>query len=358
MSKITGLLCVVGLLHISYSFAEHNFETYSFIDSHSYSEIAPIKQVIDGLEGDPIDSGSFAFTHNQFEVGQRWNGFELAAFWRYDYYLEFDKDTAQLVYLDKNDVAPEPGREYDVFLKANHLVSRGVGLGYSYDFNPGLTGRVRLNYLTASEMLDGDLKGRVSTDTSTYAGDLQLDYGYSEDILLDREKESVRGKGYSVDVDLFWQVTDRLDVVLRGRDVYSRIRWKDLTYTRATATTDRISYDEDGNLQSIPGIQGVEGYRNHTQQLPERYWLAGHYALNDNWTASAEVFSYDAHLFPRVMLGRQWGALSVQASYDLEAQALGVGLTNRYVQFLLRADDADWEKAKALELLLNVSVHY
>lgn len=358
MNKISGLLCAVGVLSSSYTLADSTFETYSFIDSHSYSEIAPIKQVVDGLEGDPIDSGSFAFTHNQFEVGQRWKGFELAAFWRYDYYLEFDRDTAQLVYLDKNDVAPESGRKYDVYLKANHLISRGIGLGYSYDFTPDLTGRFRLNYLTASEMLDGELKGNVSTDTNTYAGDLRLDYGYSEDILLDRNKESVRGKGYSIDVDLFWQLTDRLDVVFSGRDVYSRIRWKDLTYTQATATTDRISYDENGNLQSIPGIQGREGYRNHTQQLPERYWLTGYYALNDRWTAGAEVFSYDEHLFPRVMLSRQWGALDLQVSYDLEAQAVGVGLANRYIQFLLRADDTDWEKAKALELLLNVSFQY
>lgn len=358
MNKISGSLCAIGLLFSTYTFAELEFETYSFIDSHSYSEIAPIKQVIDGLEGDPIDSGDFAFTHNQFEVGQRWKGFELAVFWRYDYYLEFDRDTAELVYLDKNDVAPDTGRKYDVYLKANHLKSRGIGLGYSYDFTPDLTGRLRLNYLTASEMLDGELNGHVSTDTNTYAGNLQLDYGYSEDILLDRPKESVRGKGYSVDVDLFWQLTDQLEVAFRGRDVHSRIRWKDLTYTQATATTDRISYDQNGNLQSIPGIRGQEGYRNHTQQLPERYWLTASHALSDRWSAGAEAFFYDEHLFPRVILSHQRGAFSLQASYDFESEALGIGLTHRYIQFLLRADDTDWEQARALELLLNVSVSY
>lgn len=349
---------MVGLLFSGYAFSEPAFETYSFIESQSYSEIAPIKQVVDGLEGSPIDSGTFAFTHNQFEVGQRWKGFELAAFWRYDYYLEFDKDTAQLVYLDKNGIAPEKGRKYDVYLKANHLVSRGIGLGYSYDFTPDLAGRVRLNYLTASEMVDGDLQGHISTDANTYDGDLKLDYGYSEDILLDRREESVRGKGYSLDVDLFWQLTERLDMAFSGRDVYSRIRWKDLTYTRATATTDRISYDQDGNLQSIPGIQGVETYRNHTQRLPERYRLTGRYVLNDRWSTSAEVFSYDEHYFPRVTLSRHWNAFTLDASYDFEAEAFGVGLSSRYAQFLLRTDDTDWEKAKALELLLSVGVRY
>jgi len=279
-------------------------------------------------------------------------------FWRYDYYLEFDNDTAQLIYLDKNDIPVVPGKTYNVDLKANHLISRGIGLGYTYQFTPELAGRFRLNYLTASEMMDGDLKGHISTDATTYSGDLKLDYGYSEDILLDRAEESVRGKGYSLDLDLFWQLTDRLNLAFHGRDVYSRIRWKDLTYTTATATTDRISYGDDGTLQSIPGVDGAEGYRNHTQRLPERYHLKANYSLNSRWSTDAEVFAYDEHYFPRVALNRHWGDMKLQASYDFEAEAFGIGLRNRYVQFLLRADDTDWEKAKALELLLSLGIRY
>jgi len=77
-------------------------QSYTEIESSSYSEAMPIKQLLNNLKGSTIKDGNFAYTHNQFEIGHRWEGFELALFWRYDYFLTFSPDTAWLFYLDKN----------------------------------------------------------------------------------------------------------------------------------------------------------------------------------------------------------------------------------------------------------------
>ena len=57
----------------------------------SASEAMPIKQLFNDLKGPTINDGDFAYTHNQVEIGHRWGAFELAIFWRYDYFI-FLKD--------------------------------------------------------------------------------------------------------------------------------------------------------------------------------------------------------------------------------------------------------------------------
>lgn len=351
-----GIALLIATLHTAQ--AAPDFETYATLQSLTYSEIAPIKQTIDGLEGDPIDSGEFAFTHNQLEVGQRWKGFEVAAFWRYDYYLQFNDDTAELFYRDKNDLPVRQGKNYDLYLRANHLRSSGFGIGYRHHFTPTLSVRGRVNYLAASEMQDGVIRGNATTMERTYSGNLKLDYSYSEDLLLDRPKESVRGRGYSADFDIDWAVTDRLNLYVHGRDVHSRISWDNLTYTTGNATTDRARYRDDGSLSFRPAATTFDGYRNHVQKLPARYQLGGSYQLTDFWSLGGEVFTYDGHAFPSAELGMHFNNFTVRANYDIEAEALGAGIEHRYFQFMLRTDNLDWEEAKFLHLQLTARVQF
>ncbi|SFM56942.1 hypothetical protein [Halopseudomonas yangmingensis] len=352
------LSLAIALLAASHAQADNRFETRSSLHSISYSDIAPIKQVIDGLKGKPINAGDFAFTHNQFEISQHWNNWEFAAFWRYDYYLEFDKDTAQLIYLDKNRQPYQEGKVYKVELDANHLRSQGLGIGYVFNIRPGLDLRTRANYLSATEMQDGSLRGAVATEAGNYSGQLDLDYNYSEDKLLKRAKQSVKGRGWSLDLDLDWQINSQLNAWLHGRDLYSAIRWNNLTYTVADATTDRASYNPDGTISFRPAVSGFEGYRDHTQRLPARYTLGSSYRMAPEWSLTGEIFSYDEHLFPRAALNWHLKHATLQASYDFGADAFGLGVNSKYLQVLLRADDTDYQKAKALQLHIAGQIRY
>jgi len=65
-------------------------------------------------------------------------------------------------------------------------------------------------------------------------------------LLPKRSEESILGQGLAVDIDIFWQLTNKVSLYVQGRDVFSYIRWREVTYTKATALTDRVSYDASG----------------------------------------------------------------------------------------------------------------
>ena len=192
---------------------DEQHQTYSELDSNSYSEAMPIKQLVNDLKGPKITDGDFAYTHNQFEIGHRWGAFELALFWRYDYFMTFSPDTAWLFYLDNNpdsnnkvtdNQANLELKDYNVRLNANHIESKGAAIGYSFYLLPELAVKARLNYFNSGSMTNGSLTGNITTSSDDYTGTLYLDYAYKRDSLLNRKEESILGQGLGVDIDVFW----------------------------------------------------------------------------------------------------------------------------------------------------------
>lgn len=339
-------------------FRDGQQQTYSEIESISYSEAMPIKQLVNDLKGPIIKDGDFAFTHNQFEIGHRWGAFELAVFWRYDYFLTFSPDTAWLFYLDKNaDSINRPDlelKDYNVRLNANHIESQGAAIGYSFDLLPELAIKTRLNYFNSGNMTNGSLTGNITTTSDDYTGTLYLDYAYKHDSLLGREEESILGQGLGIDIDVFWQITDKVSLYVQGRDVFSYIEWRDVTYTKATAITDRVSYDENGTIHVIPNISGIEGYRNQTQKLPNRYLLDLNYHL-ENWQLALQWYRYDKFNFPRLMFGSREKTIDWHVGYDLKTNAVEFGLDHSNISFKIKSERLDWSEAHDFSLALSVN---
>jgi hypothetical protein len=336
-------------------------QTYSQIESNSYSEAMPIKQLINNLKGTEIKNGDFAFTHNQFEIGHRWDAFELALFWRYDYFLTFSPDTAWLFYLDNNVDSNSSNnnhlelKNYNVRLNANHIQSQGAAIGYSFYLLPELAVKTRLNYFNSGDMTDGSLSGNITTSADDYTGTLDLDYAYKRDSLLNREEESISGHGVGLDIDIFWQVTDKMSFFVQGRDVFSYIEWSDVTYTQATAITDRVSYDENGLINVVPNISGINAYRNQIQRLPSRYLFDLNYHLK-NWQLAAQLYRYENVNFPRLKFGSREKVLNWHVGYDLKTSAVELGIEHSNISFKVKSESLDWNKAH--DFALSLSVNY
>jgi hypothetical protein len=351
-----ALIAIIFSSHSLLSFsATPDTEYYSYIESLSYSQAAPIEQMIHDLDGAPLKSGKFAFTHNQFEIGLRKNDFEFSYFYRYDYYLKFNKDTGQLAYLQRNDLPLPQNTHYNVYLRPNHLRVWGLSAAYFYDIYSQLSLKTRLNYLRATHTTDGYLKGQLNTLNDGYQAQLYLNYGYSRDTLLDRPEEDSDGHGTSLDVDLQWQVNKQLNIDFSGRDILSFVKYRQLTYTTATGNTDNISFDQNGTIDAKPTVSGVERYRDQTQRLASRYSLLGRYQLNSKHALTSELFAYDHHVFPRLGYQRQWREKQWQLSYDLRSNAWGVAISGQYFTLGLRTDATDWEEAKTLEFNVGVN---
>lgn len=341
--------------------SEKQQQTYSQIESNSYSEAMPIKQLINNLKGAEIKNGDFAFTHNQFEIGHRWGAFEVALFWRYDYFLTFSPDTAWLFYLDNNVDANSSNnnhlelKNYNVRLNANHIQSQGAAVGYSFYLLPELAVKTRLNYFNSSDMTDGSLSGNITTSADDYTGTLDLNYAYKRDSLLNREEESISGHGVGLDIDIFWQVTERMSFFVQGRDVFSYIEWSDVTYTQATAITDRVSYDENGLINVVPNISGINAYRNQIQRLPSRYLFDLNYHL-ENWQLATQLYRYENVNFPRLKFGSREKVLNWHVGYDFKTRAVELGIEHSNISFKVKSESLDWDKAH--DFALSLSVNY
>lgn len=352
-------LCRAGLVFsLSTNFALADpIEIFTEVFSESYSDISPIEQLIHDLDGPPVDRGEFAFTHNQFEIGQAQGDWSLSYFVRYDYYMKFNGDTAELAYLLRNDLPLPQNRLFDVDLKANHLVSQGLGLAKTFTHSPALSSRWRVNYFHASKTTNGYLKGQVQTLEDAYQAQLRLDYSYSRDTLLDRPEEDNYGQGLGLDFDLFWQASDKLSVSLQGRDALSWIRFEDQSFTAANADTDTVSFDENGTIDSRPTVSGVEGYRNDTQRLPARFTLSTLFTpANQKLGMGAEIFSIDRHVFSRISVQESWNGLTGKLSYDFRSNGVFFKLSGARFSVMLGGDSLDWEKARHLSVSLAYSV--
>mgnify|MGYP003384987927 CR=1 FL=1 len=329
-------------------------QIYNKIDSTSYSEAMPVKQLIDDLKGPTIKDGEVAFTHNQFEIGYRWQAFEFAVFWRYDYFLTFSPDTAWLFYLDKNDKSPNKEKNYNVRLKANQLESQGATIGYNFHLLPELRVKTRLNYFNSGSMTYGSLTGNIATTADDYHGTLQLDYSYKHDSIFKRAEESISGHGLGVDIDVFWQLTNKISLYAQGRDLFSYIKWDEVTYTKATAITDRVSYNENGSIHVIPNIFGINGYRKQTQKLPSRYLFDLNYNLED-WQLGLEWYRYDNFNFPRIKFGSRDRTVNWHVGYDLKTNAVELGFEHSNISFKIKSDDFNLNKAHDFSLILSVN---
>lgn len=332
-------------------------EVFASAYSESYSDISPIDQLIHDLNGPPVDRGDFAFTHNQFEIGQSQGDWALNYFVRYDYYMKFNGDTAELAYLLRNDLPLPKNRLYNVNLKANHLFSQGLGLAREFRLSPTFSSRWRVNYFHASKTTNGYLKGRLHTQEEGYQAQLRLDYSYSRDTLLERPEEDNYGQGFGLDADLFWQPTEALSIALRARDLLSWIRFKDQTFTTADANTDTVSFDQNGAIDSRPTVDGLEGYRSDSQRLPARFTINALYEpTKAKMGFGAEVFSIDRHLFPRLSIQESMGKLTGKLSYDFRSQGVFFSLSGTRFSLTVGGDSLDWEEARHLSLAVSYSM--
>jgi hypothetical protein len=142
---------------------------------------------------------------------------------------------------------------------------------------------------------------------------------------------------------------------VQGRDVFSYIEWSDVTYTQATAITDRVSYDENGLINVVPNISGINAYRNQIQRLPSRYLFDLNYHLK-NWQLAAQLYRYENVNFPRLKFGSREKVLNWHVGYDLKTSAVELGIEHSNISFKVKSESLDWNKAH--DFALSLSVNY
>jgi hypothetical protein len=360
-AKIFRLSLIAAML-LSASKASIAGQAEFYLSSHifGHSETAPIKQiVVDDFEGSDFDAGKHSFTHNVWEAGAVYKGIKLAVIARYDYALSYSEDTAYLVYADKNEVQIQKNKRYELDLDVFHARTNGVKIGYQLDLNNDMRWEFDVSYLTVSTFLDGGIDGAITVLDDDYQGEINLDYVYDNDKLLDRQVEKTSGKGFAADLSWAWQANSKLGFAAKWIDLYSALRIERAPFTEAKASSSRVNLDAQGRIDVKPVLSGRERYRKHTLRFPRQMKLEGNYWLEDRQQLALRYYRYDRLGFVSVSLLQKLSqAWSVDGAYDFSAQALTFGLTHLNFRLELSSDHLDLYEARTFGLISEFRMHF
>lgn len=330
---------------------------YSGISSHTFSETTSIDSLLHDFDGD-IRSGERAFTFNRLEAGLRYGWLSVGVVQRYDYFLRFSNGVARAYHASAHDMTLPQGQNNDVFIRANHIRARGATLGIHLQPLQTLNVSVTLARLSADRMVDGVARGDLAlTDANSYSGAVHFRLHSSEDLLLEMPVPGPSGTGYTADVAIVWDISDRWQAALQVQDAYSRIKWEDVLYSDLHANTATVSYDANGRLHTNPVLYGYQYLDDSVQELPHKYHGRVAYRAAERHSLYAEQF-YVPDYMSQSVVGYEFGRdqQRIGAYWNIHTRAVGVTGQWHWLNWRLGADSSASRQARALDLVLGLQI--
>ncbi|MBV1879005.1 MAG: hypothetical protein KUG79_15300 [Pseudomonadales bacterium] len=335
--------------------AEHEWAVFFQSDTFGYSEPTAIYALANNFDGSFESGGNDAFIHTFVETGAHYGPFTISIFSRYDYYTEFTSDTALFAFQTENDL-PITARDYDLDLEVNHIRAQGFRFGYTFSPIDTLTVGIFASYLQADYFLDGDVIADININaTDDITGNSAVNYVYTEDVLFSRPVSEPDGKGYTIDLNIAWQATDKLALQLQLRDLINEISWDDAPFTRGVIDTSKSSVTEAGQLVVKPLLSAFESFKDHKQRLPLNATGNIDYQLNSDIQLSTSIHYANGVILPMLSLGYQLNTdTQIQFSFATKQRGVGLGVIWKDLHIFYLADDLDYEKAQ----IFNLNLYY
>lgn len=323
------------------------------IDNFSVSESTSIRS-ISGKWNDPVGSGDEALTTNRQIFSVHKNSFSLGYIQRYDIYYQYANDTVALLYLTENQLDLPIGKTFPLIVQAKKSSSYGLRLGYSWDFNRQLALSSYVNLLNPQTLLMGSLTGQATT---VAAGDYDFSFSsdliYDDDPLYSRPEQSLNGDGYSVDISLSYNPSERWQVKLDLLDITGQLNISEAPHTIATASSDIKRFDENGYVIYDPAVTGFES----NQDATFKFDMQTHVNFIYRWD-SENNFSIQHHRLRGFEYQQlEWIKPINDTKFSLilipRLEALGINIASNSLSIGLLSDDIDYEKMKVLKFNIN-----
>ncbi|WP_413284122.1 hypothetical protein [Vibrio sp. MA40-2] len=360
-------LSSISLLPLGYSFeSAHNLDVFTQVNTIAYAENNSAYHLAKGHEVDykPAES---AFAMGEYALGTRYDNFAISYIYRYEWFLGYTKDTMSFYEATLDNFSSiESDKVYDVDLKVNHINMQGIRFAYLHELNLHEFNQVNLyfaaSYLQAKELMEGDLTGHVSqsqqcgNEFDCYTGELDLDYTYSEDALLDRVTDKPKSKyGYGFDIGLDWKINQDWFTSIYIQDIVSAIVWEQAPYTLMNATTSRTTV-EDGEYHIDPVLTGWELNHDYKQVLPIKY----HALVAYNVAPQHRVYLQGFHAYESTLAHVGYDFLSSNNVYRLKLypfeEAVGIEFKHAMVNFAITTKPFDMEESELLEVRLGLNI--
>jgi len=330
-----------------------------FVDSSSYSNILPVKQLIeDDWQKAPKSSASDGFTQNEIGARVHWNNFSFSASHRYDYFIFSNSDTAKAFYLDRSDQNLNAQEKYNLDLKLFHQRSNGIRLGYKFIFD-NFSSEIRLGYWDLTATRESYLTGTLSSDSNGKIKALaDLKEFYSDNNLLHRRNTNDwdnDGSGITLDIHLAWQPTDSISLFADLKDLYSDFSLDNSGYSEGIFDTHGTFINSVGGKAYLPIYRGKETESKHQFELPEQIDLLGLYHT-EQLSYLARYKRQGEQNFYYLGFEMQHQDASTRIALDIENLTPEIQYKNKWFTLLFAIDDLRIERA--LQLNLGISVNY
>lgn len=351
--------------------SQENWEFYSYSFAFAYSEPVAVDALINDWN-DKLDSGDIAFTHDRFEAGARYKGLRVAKVLRYDYIIKFNNQTAEAVYLDKNDLEIDPQANYSLYLAPQHVRSSGLLLGYSWQILPQLLVDISVTKLDGLQLLDGrvsaSIVGADFEEKDLDRANAKINYHYSEPKLSEDgeryfynqnlndfepwDPSEPKGQGWASDIRVHWKINANFELDLLVEDLYHKISWEQTPFTR-----DNYVFDPEVHI--LPIFRGKLGLEEFNQSLSSRKHFKLRYNYSDRLGSEIYLYQANQESFPRLSINYQWLWTQWQLTYDFHAKATGISIINKYVKLDVLSDNLnDYKKAHTLSILIGIQIPF
>lgn len=320
-----------------------------------YSQNLPIADAVDGLRTERFSaSGDAAFTHNFAAVGARRGPWEVAAIGRYDYGVDYSTDLAEFVNATRND-GPLADGDKAIILKINHSRGYGGQVGYRLGIGESLSITPRVQAFRADRMIDGGLRGGgVALDGDIASGRVDIDYVYTDDLLLGRDLPDRRGIGAAISLHAVYRASERLRADLDVSDLWGRIWWDEIDRTVADADTSTFTRDSDGLILVRPLLRGRNSVESHTQSLRTRWRLGLEADLSEEWRMTQTTRKIGSTWLSEFGVDYVDRRFRIGPRVELDSGAFGFALESPTLQLKLLSDSWDANTANYAEVRIGL----
>lgn len=306
------------------------------------------------------------------ESGVQWHGFRLGALYRAEALVEANRDTSDLVRQYTNNSGYDVGRVYQLDLRIRGFEADGSRLSKSFQLHLGESWQMDLgaglSYLHGKRIKLETVSGQAITlNSQDVNASASLNDTDSQMNITDLEKFNApygrlatpSGQGYALDAGMvLHHSASGFSAELAVADLAGSMDWKNLPNNVADISTANKYYDANGYVQFNPSATRTSSYRNLTQNLDPKLWLAANYPIGDYTVQGATSYT-SGYWFPQAgikyQFNPQWGG---DADYDFRFNSVGLTLRHRWFFLGLRTDSTSIDKAKAYGLSAGVNVPF
>jgi len=340
------LITLIPILGYGKESSQLSFE----FDSVNYSEATSLHSIA-GEWSDSITPGDEALSVSRLYLGYQQGPFSFQYVERIDIYYNYANETVRFISLVENQQPLQVNDQYQLYIETDKLASRGFRFGYNTWLRDDIEIKAFFSLLTPTDIEKGSLNGSAMVvGTSDFDFDFHSDLVYKDDPLYGRATQELSGQGYSIDLAFHYIVSEKWDINLEFFDLVGEIKFDDVAFTTADATSNIKTFDENGYVIYNPVITGLEGNKSFTYKFNTQSHLAVAYNLANNNSIVLQHHQYKNTSFQELNYVQRFDPNQLAWNFIPKINAFGFTFKTPNFSFGLTTDNLDYKKTKFLSL--------